>query len=184
MDLMEQTSIRRFLLVFAVTAFALTVLPAGVEATGPALMRLVDGNSDARAQVDDGRVRVGDGSGALTVNGAVLAQPPRVRHGYRVIDFDVSDFNPRSFDLPENVVLTDVLVTRNSQLSEDTPCDVYLREVRDGASRAIHRLRPSTTDSTVELHFESGIAPTADRLGFYVNSDCRIEILWSGFTAP
>ena len=56
-------------LVLAAGLFTLTA-PAAVHASGQ-LVTLVDRDSDVKTQVDDGKLRVGDGSGALTVNGTV-----------------------------------------------------------------------------------------------------------------
>ena len=52
------------------------LLPQGVDAAAPALMRLVDGDGSSNAQVDGGKVRVGDGDGAMTVNGTVSVKQP------------------------------------------------------------------------------------------------------------
>ena len=51
------------------------LLPVGAAAS-EMLTTIVDPNSDAKAQVDAGKLRVGDGAGALTVNGTVGALPP------------------------------------------------------------------------------------------------------------
>ena len=63
-------------LVLTVVAMALVValVPAGVRAAGD-LVSLVDGDGNSKAQVDGGKLRVGDGNGPLTVNGKVVVAP-------------------------------------------------------------------------------------------------------------
>jgi hypothetical protein len=64
----QQVSTRRIVAVLLAAALAAIVVPVGVEAAGPALVRLVDGDSATKVQVDGGKVRVGDGSGAVTTD--------------------------------------------------------------------------------------------------------------------
>ena len=79
MYLNEPISTRRALALVAALIVAVLLLPQGVEAAAPALMRLVDGDGSSNAQVDNGSIRVGDGEGALTVNGTVgVKQPVRI----------------------------------------------------------------------------------------------------------
>ena len=56
-------------IVVALSAAAV-LAPAGAIAAG-SLVTLVDATTGSRARVDSGKVRVGDGSGALTVDGTV-----------------------------------------------------------------------------------------------------------------
>jgi hypothetical protein len=123
----------------------------------------------------------------LTSDGRVLVRNDitglrEARHGDAIISLE-SAF-PRSIDLPPDVVLTDAIVTRANLSTSDSTCDVWLFEVRGGNFGPIHTLRPSGTDPVDEIHLESGIAPTADRFGFFLNSNCRVNVLWSGYTQP
>jgi hypothetical protein len=58
------------ILAVAVAAIA-ALLPLGATAAGETLVRLVDGNGTSKVEVDTGKLRVGDGAGALTVDGSV-----------------------------------------------------------------------------------------------------------------
>src|SRR6266542_4193978 len=67
-------TIRQFILIMtALTWFAL-LLPVGARATGQ-LVTLVDPSTSSKARVDAGKLRVGDGSGALSVDGRVGRYP-------------------------------------------------------------------------------------------------------------
>jgi hypothetical protein len=59
---------------FLVVALAWVLVPVGVRAAAPGLVRLVDGNGSSKVEVDRGKVRVGDGSGALSVDGTVAVK--------------------------------------------------------------------------------------------------------------
>ena len=60
----------------AILMVGVLTLPVGVQAIGQ-LATIVDADSDIdAAQVDSGSLRVGDGSGALTVDGTVTANTP------------------------------------------------------------------------------------------------------------
>jgi hypothetical protein len=67
----EQFSGRRIAAFFAAAVLASVLVPVGVEAAGPTLVKLVDGDGSSKVQVDGGRVRVGDGAGPLSVDGTV-----------------------------------------------------------------------------------------------------------------
>jgi hypothetical protein len=63
-------TIRQFVMVVAaVTLFAL-LLPVGAKAAGQ-LVTLTDSTTSSKARVDSGKLRVGDGSGPLTIDGQV-----------------------------------------------------------------------------------------------------------------
>ena len=66
---MRETTRTIMTAVTVATVMAL-LMPVGAQAAGQ-LMTIVDANSDAKAQVDSGKLRVGDGNGAMTVNGTV-----------------------------------------------------------------------------------------------------------------
>ena len=67
-------TIRQFILIMtALTWFAL-LLPVGARATGQ-LVTLVDPSTSSKARVDAGKLRVGDGSGPLSVDGRVGSYP-------------------------------------------------------------------------------------------------------------
>ena len=72
----EPISSRRAVAIVVALMVGVLLLPQGVEAAAPALMRLVDGDGSSKVQVDGGRIRVGDGDGPLTVNGKVSVNQP------------------------------------------------------------------------------------------------------------
>ena len=57
----------------ALSAATIALIPVGAQAAGQ-LMTIVDADSSAKAHVEGGKLRVGDGSGAMTVNGALTAR--------------------------------------------------------------------------------------------------------------
>ena len=65
---------RRLWLVLAAVAVAAIVTPVAVRAAD-SLFVLKDADSNQKAQVDNGKLRVGDGSGALNVAGEVGINP-------------------------------------------------------------------------------------------------------------
>jgi hypothetical protein len=72
----QSFSFRQLVSLLAILVLGVVLLPTGVQAVGQ-LMSIVDEDSDADlAQVDAGSLRVGDGSGALTVDGTVQADLP------------------------------------------------------------------------------------------------------------
>jgi hypothetical protein len=70
MEGLRRTGVRQLVSLGVVLAVAVLLSPAGASAAG-SLVSIVDGNGDSKAQVDSGKLRVGDGNGALTVNGSV-----------------------------------------------------------------------------------------------------------------
>jgi hypothetical protein len=67
--------VRQFVLLLAAVVLGAVVAPVGAHAAGQ-LVSIVDSQSDTdMALVDAGRLRVGDGSGALTVDGTVTTVP-------------------------------------------------------------------------------------------------------------
>ena len=71
---MRQFTPRQVLVLVLVICATIVLTPATVVAAG-SLMTLVDPSTGSKARVDAGRLRVGDGSGPLTVDGAVRAVP-------------------------------------------------------------------------------------------------------------
>src|SRR5688572_16394726 len=65
---------RRPWLVLAAVAIAAILAPVGVRAAG-SLFVLKDADSGQKAQIDNGKLRVGDGNGALNVAGEVGIDP-------------------------------------------------------------------------------------------------------------
>jgi hypothetical protein len=56
--------------VLLAVAVVVLLIPAGVHAAGT-LVSIVDGNGTSKANVDNGKLRIGDGNGALTVDGRI-----------------------------------------------------------------------------------------------------------------
>ena len=67
-------STRTILTAATVATVIVLLLPVGAQAAGQ-LMTIVDADSATKAHVDGGKLRVGDGNGAMTVNGQVAARP-------------------------------------------------------------------------------------------------------------
>ena len=68
----EPISARRAVALVVAVVLGVLLLPVGVQAAAPALVQLIDGaGGTSKARVDAGKVRVGDGEGALTVNGQI-----------------------------------------------------------------------------------------------------------------
>jgi hypothetical protein len=65
------TPTRQLVAAGLVLIVALLLSPVGASAAG-SLVSIVDGNGDSKAQVDAGKLRIGDSDGPLTVNGSVL----------------------------------------------------------------------------------------------------------------
>ena len=59
--------------IFTALAAASLIVPIGAQAAGQ-LVTLVDSDGDSQTQVDDGELRIGDGTGPLTVDGVVATR--------------------------------------------------------------------------------------------------------------
>jgi hypothetical protein len=71
---------RHVVAIAAILGTAYVLGPVAASAAGT-LMTITDGSTNADAQVDVGKLRVGDGSGALTVDGTVTAVAPQKLRG-------------------------------------------------------------------------------------------------------
>ena len=69
---------RQLAAIVGVVAFVAALVPVGAGAAGETLVHLVDGDGTSKAQVDNGKVRIGDGSGPVTVNGTVESSAVQV----------------------------------------------------------------------------------------------------------
>lgn len=68
---MKHFSPRDIVLVVVSVSAALVLTPVGVMAAASQLVTLKDPTTSSKAKVDAGKLRIGDGSGPLTVNGSV-----------------------------------------------------------------------------------------------------------------
>ena len=85
----EPVPFRHVVLFAAAMIIAVVLVPVGVRAAGQ-LVSIVDSDSDTdQARVDAGKLRVGDGSGNLTVDGSVVAVPGAPT-GQSAVSFPVS----------------------------------------------------------------------------------------------
>ena len=126
---MRETT-RTILTAVTVATVMALLLPVGAQAAGQ-LMTIVDADTNARAQVEDGRLRVGDGNGAMTVNGAVAARPAPPAEPFSVVGtgFDTSG----RFSLGSGTVaITDLVFTQRND--NDTAIAVSVWLVRDGGN--------------------------------------------------
>ena len=111
-------STRTILTAATVAAVIVLLLPVGAQAAGQ-LMTIVDPTSGAKAQVDGGKLRVGDGSGAMTVNGQVAARP-----ALPASPFSISGDTTTSSEFVNlgsgRIAITDVVLSQ----SDDTPAAI------------------------------------------------------------
>lgn len=128
----------------------------------------------------NGTVNIGNLPAVQQVAGtvAVTEDPVELRHGQLIIG-PPGGVSPREIEVPADVVLTDAMVTRVAGSAEN--CSVVLFEDRSGTKVSLAQLFPTIQDASRDLHFLSGIRLTADRLGFGVNNDCYVNVLWSGY---
>jgi hypothetical protein len=64
-------TVKQVAILAVAVAAVVALLPIGATAAGTAVMRIVDGNGTSKVEVDAGKLRVGDGAGALSVDGNV-----------------------------------------------------------------------------------------------------------------
>jgi hypothetical protein len=101
-----------------------------------------------------------------------------LRDGYGTIALSAFE---RQLAIPEGVVLTDAMLRRWS-ISDNDLCQIYLYRIQDAVFSSMFDLYPSAENPLVELHFESGLRSTELReIGFFMNSDCIVDILWTGY---
>ena len=86
---MRETT-RTILTAVTIATVMALLLPVGAQAAG-SFVTIVDPTSSAKAQVEGGRLLVGDGNRGLTVNGAVAARPALPGEPFSVTDFVRSD---------------------------------------------------------------------------------------------
>ncbi len=102
---------------FAVLAVAVAaiaaLLPFGATAAGEQLVRLVDGNGTSKAEVDNGKVRVGDGSGPVSVDGRVSQPAVRVLAKGDCIEGAIERVD--TLDNPPGRRITGIVLTQNEQ---------------------------------------------------------------------
>jgi hypothetical protein len=83
---------RRLVIAVALVAVGALLAPMGVQAAAN-LVTIEDSNSNSKAQVDGGKLRVGDGAGRLTVDGSVEAVDGNA-HGSFARQVNTADFVP------------------------------------------------------------------------------------------
>lgn len=83
---------RRLVIAVALVAVGALLAPAGVQAAAN-LVTIEDSNSNSKAQVDGGKLRVGDGAGTLTVDGTVGAVDGNAHESF-ARQVDTADFVP------------------------------------------------------------------------------------------
>jgi hypothetical protein len=83
---------RRMVLAVTLVALGALIAPAAVQAAAN-LVTIQDSNSNSKAQVDAGKLRVGDGAGSLTVDGNVGAVDANAHESF-ARQVDTADFVP------------------------------------------------------------------------------------------
>ena len=146
----------RTILIAVVSAATIALLlPVGAQAAGQ-LMTIVDPQTNAKARVDAGELRVGDGDGALTVNGTIDTR-----------EFDVNRLLYRSpeggLDCGGGAISLGMLdLSRHSHLRIDvyggsTEWNIHVRAVSEGvAIRVLDELVPESEVRSFVLNY----APT------------------------
>jgi hypothetical protein len=115
------------------------------------LVSIVDGDGTSRVQVDNGKLRVGDGAGALTVNGAVRVSNP-VTQPIPVRGFQTPVFVAKSGDMVGNIGEVDLLTVPAGKLLVVESVSVMLELPAGQSPHAIVlRLHTAQRDSNVYL---------------------------------
>ena len=125
---MRETT-RTILTAVSVAAVMALLLPVGAHAAGQ-LMTIVDADSQAKAQVEDGRLRVGDGRGAMTVDGAVAARPALPVDPFSVTGVTSSQ-DLRSLGVGR-IAITDLVLSHSN--TDNVPTGVLVDLYRDGGN--------------------------------------------------
>jgi hypothetical protein len=108
----------------------------------------------------------------------VESSADNLRDGWGQIDLNQP--YERLLEVPMGVAMTDAVVERF--YGDDDECAVWFYRIEEGGMGPMITLRPSVDNPIVELHFESGLRSTEEReIGFFVNSDCHIYVLWTGY---
>jgi hypothetical protein len=114
----DRTELHKTLRLTIAVAAAAVLVPTGVNAAVDAF-KLQDGDGQSKAQVDKGSVRIGDGDGALTVDGDVgIANRVRTSVAQILLNGDcsnqpVNSSHSQSGVLPEGTVVTEIVMTQD-----------------------------------------------------------------------
>ncbi len=127
-----------------------------------------------------GNVEVSNLPATQRVNGSVQIASPDLRSGggyaFRGAGGDVF--------LPDDIVLTDLVLTLISPAPAPTVCEVaFFEDPGAGDLQSVVGFFPTTEDRTEQLHLESGLMPRPG-WGIGVNTDCVVQVFWTGFTLP
>ena len=90
-----------------------------------------------------------------------------------------------SMTISPNVILTDLVITR-SPASSDPICQVEVvrMDSPETATSVFYTLFPSETDSTEQLHLESGLLVSPEGWRVRTVSSCTLHAFWSGYRVP
>jgi hypothetical protein len=124
-------TIRLFLMVIAAVTWFAVMLPIGARAAGQ-LVTLVDPTTDSKARVDSGKLRVGDGSGALTVNGSVATTPQVPATGFNgFLDRDANRHLGTPDQAGTNYLITTMIVTNGDTNRQTAVLVAYYGVTKD-----------------------------------------------------
>ena len=165
---MRETT-RTILAAVSVAAVMALLLPVGAHAAGQ-LMTIVDADSSAKAQVEAGKLRVGDGDGAMTVDGAVGARPALPAEPFSVAGTLPGTNNDHFVSLGRGrIAITDVVISQSA--SSSSPTDFRFNLYRDGGNGDCTTLGapirggfPNLAvpiDDTVVIHLSTPVVATA-----------------------
>ena len=137
---------RTILTAVTVASVMALLLPVGAQAAGQ-LMTIVDADSNAKVQVEDGKLRVGDGNGAMTVDGAVASRLPANPFSH----VDANNGGDAHIQLGSGrIAITDVIVSQRNDAGAATW--FTLTVWRTGQDRSCTTLAPE--------HFIRSVLPT------------------------
>jgi len=128
---------RQFAMAMAAVTWFAVLLPVGATAAGQ-LVTIVDEDSSSTAQVDDGFLRVGDGTGPLTVDGTVASRSAvagRIERFERLFPGDYKFVNG-PFPANVKIAFTSVTVTNySSTLVSEFDIDLYSLKTKRGCNQ-------------------------------------------------
>ena len=167
MNLNEQWSGRRLIALAVVAGLAALLVPVGVEAAAPALMRLVDGDGTSKAHVDNGKVRVGDGKGALSVDGTTATKPAVLLAGGNCDD---------STTLQPGEIVTSIFLTGTPNQYPSGSLNIYDGDAGDPGTEPLMSLKVyGSTDNDGEQN-----AVYASDSGFKVTGGTAWDVVCGG----
>ena len=175
---MRETT-RTILTAVTVATVMALLLPVGAQAAGQ-LMTIVDADSQAKAQVEGGKLRVGDGNGALTVNGALAARPALPADPFSVTGTQTSSDPAPVVSLGRGrIAVTDVVVSHSNTNSEPMGIQMQLWRTGDagncsalgGLIKTVLPYNRLPANETLAIQLSTPVVATARPVCLVINAD-------------